>query len=103
MTAADWQNAGAHALGVFLNGRGIGSVSDEGEPIVDSSFVLLLNAHYEDVTFALPPRRFGPRWQVELSTADPRAPTTLLTARGAAIVTSRSLLLLRQPDAPPVS
>ena len=24
MTAADWQNPGAHALGVFLNGRGIG-------------------------------------------------------------------------------
>ena len=72
MTAADWQNAGAHALGVFLNGRGIGSVDAHGEPIVDSSFVLLLNAHYEDVTFALPPRRFGPRWQVELSTAYPR-------------------------------
>jgi isoamylase len=102
MTAADWQNSGSHALGVFLNGRGIG-VSEQGEPIVDSSVVILLNAHYEDVTFALPPRRFGPRWQVELSTADPRAPNTLLTARGAAIVTSRSLLLLRQPDAPAVS
>ncbi len=72
----------------------------EGEPIVDSSFLLLLNAHHEDITFTLPPRRFGPRWQVELSTAHPRAPATLLTARGSAHVTARSLLLLRQPDAP---
>ena len=102
MTAADWQNAGGHALGVFLNGRGIGSVDAHGEPVVDASFVLLLNAHHEDVTFALPPRRFGPRWQTELSTAYPDAPVKLLTARGAAIVTARSLLLLRQPDAPGV-
>jgi glycogen operon protein len=101
MTAADWQNTGAHVLGVFLNGRGIG-VDEQGEPVVDSSFILLLNAHYEDVTFTLPARRFGPRWQVELSTAYPHAPAVVLTARGSAIVTSRSLLLLRQPD-PPVS
>ena len=100
MTAADWQNQGARALGVFLNGRGIGSVSPEGEPIVDSSFLLLLNAYHEDIAFTLPPRRFGPRWQVELSTAHPRAPATLLTARGSAHVGGRSLLLLRQPDAP---
>jgi isoamylase len=99
MTAADWQNDTAHALGVFLNGKGIGSVSAQGEPIIDSSFVLLLNAHHEDITFALPPRRFGPRWRVELSTANPRAPATLLTARGAAHVDARSLLLLRQPEA----
>jgi glycogen operon protein len=99
MNAGDWQNAGAHALGVFLNGQGTGRVSEQGEAIVDSSFLLLLNAHHEDITFALPPRRFGPRWQVELSTADPHAPATLLTARGAAHVTARSLLLLRQPDA----
>jgi glycogen operon protein len=100
MTAADWQNSGAHALGVFLNGRAIGSVTAQGEPIVDSSFVLLLNAHHDDITFSLPPRRFGARWQVELSTADARAPTTLLTARGSVQVSARSLLLLRQPDAP---
>ncbi len=100
MTAADWQNADTHVLGVFLNGRGLGSVDGEGEPIVDSSFVLLLNAHHEDVLFSLPPRRFGPRWQVELSTAYPHAPASVLTARGSAHVTARSLLLLRQPDPP---
>jgi glycogen operon protein len=100
MTNADWQKADAHVLGVFLNGRGLGSVDPYGEPIVDSSFVLLVNAHHEDVVFSLPPRRFGPRWQVELSTAYPHAPATVLTARGSAHVTARSMLLLRQPDPP---
>jgi isoamylase len=60
--------------------------------------VLLLNAHHEDITFTLPARRFGPRWQVELSTAHPDAPHVVLTARGGAHVSARSLLLLRQPD-----
>jgi glycogen operon protein len=99
MTNADWQNTAGHALGVFLNGASIG-VDPRGEPIVDSSFMLLLNAHHEDIVFSLPPRRFGPRWQLELSTAYPNAPATVLTARGAAHVTARSLLLLRRPDAP---
>ena len=93
-------DAGAHALGVFLNGQGIGSVDAHGEPIVDRSFLLLLNAHHEDIIFSLPPRRFGPRWQVELSTAYPDAPATLLTARGAAHVTARSLLLLASRPGP---
>ena len=97
MNAADWQNGASHALGVFFNGRSIGSVDEQGEPVVDASFVLLLNAHHEDITFTLPPRRFGPRWQVELSTAHPDAPPVVLTARGGAHVSARSLLLLRQP------
>jgi hypothetical protein len=50
--------------------------------------------------FSLPSRRFGPRWQVELSTAYPDAPATLLTARGSAHVAARSILLLREPDRP---
>ncbi|MDX6538667.1 MAG: isoamylase [Gaiellales bacterium] len=98
MNAGDWQNGASHALGVFFNGRSIGSVDAHGEPVLDASFVLLLNAHHEDITFTLPPRRFGPRWQVELSTAHPNAPHVLLTARGGAHVSARSLLLLRQPD-----
>ena len=100
MTAANWNDGNARSLGVFLNGKGLGSVDAQGQPIVDRSFLLLLNAHHEDIVFSLPPRRFGPRWQVELSTAYPDAPATLLTARGSAHVSARSILLLREPDGP---
>jgi glycogen operon protein len=99
MTAADWHSDDAHVLGIFLNGAASGSVTVEGEPIVDSSFLLLLNAHHEDIVFTLPPRRFGRRWQVELSTAHPNASPSVVTARGGVHVKARSLLLLRQPDA----
>ena len=33
--------------------------------------LLLFNSHHEPVTFLLPPRRFGQRWKLELSTAEP--------------------------------
>ena len=49
MTAADWNDGNARSLGVFLNGKGLGSVDAHGEPIVDRSFLLLLNAHHEDI------------------------------------------------------
>ena len=41
----------------------------DGEHDRDDSFLLLFNAHHEPITFTLPTRRFGVRWQVELATA----------------------------------
>jgi isoamylase len=101
MNAGDWQRGDLHVLGVFLNGAASGSVTTHGEPIVDTSFLLLLNAHHEDVVFTLPPRRFGRRWQTELYTAHPNASPSVVTARGGVHVKSRSVLLLREPDRPP--
>ena len=59
MTRRDWESPGASVVGLFLNGRELGSRTPEGEPVVDDSFVLLLNAAPEPVPFAPPPRRFG--------------------------------------------
>ncbi len=60
----------AHTLGVFLNGEEIPHRTPTGEEIVDDSFLLLFNAYGEPITFTLPTRRFGARWQVELATGD---------------------------------
>ena len=70
MTQRDWQREDAHALGVFLNGDEIPSRTPHGERIVDDSFLLLFNAHCEPMTFTLPTRRFGARWQVEIATGE---------------------------------
>ena len=61
MTQRDWQQPSAHVLGVFLNGQEIADRTPRGEPIEDDSFLLLFNAHHEDMTFTLPARRFGGR------------------------------------------
>jgi isoamylase len=95
MTRRDWQAHEGRALGVFLNGEEIQRATPEGERIVDDSFLLLLNAHHEPLVFTLPPRRFGPRWQAVLSTADPHLEEGPVHADRAAVdVDPRSLLLL---------
>jgi isoamylase len=98
MTLADWARGDAFALGAFLNGSEIPTLTADGEPITDDSFIVLFNAWREPVTFVLPPTRFGRRWAHELCTADPDlAPNgTVFRAREAVEVGSRSLRVLRR-------
>jgi glycogen operon protein len=95
MTQRDWQRPDARTLGVFLNGAEIPSRGPEGEEIVDDSFLLLFNASLEAVTFTLPTRRFGARWELELATGE-AAPPGVLAARARVDVQDRSLMLLRR-------
>jgi glycogen operon protein len=96
MARRDWENAELRTLGVFLNGDELHETTARGEPIGDESFLLLLNAYHEPVTFELPTRRFGARWKLEVSTADPHAEERSFAARERVEVESRSLLVLRR-------
>jgi isoamylase len=96
MTRRDWENGELRWLGMFLNGDELHETTSRGEPIGDESFLLLFNAHYEPVTFQIPARRFGARWKLELSTADPHADERSLAARDPVEVEARSLLVLRR-------
>ena len=98
MTQADWSRGDAFALGAFLNGSEIPTVTAHGEPVTDDSFIVIFNAWREPVTFVLPPTRFGRRWAHELSTARPELPPngSTLRARDAVPVDSRSLRVLRR-------
>jgi glycogen operon protein len=71
MTDADWQSAFARSVGVFLNGEGIPTPDHRGEPIVDDSFYILFNAHYETMTFTLPQCQWGERWERVIDTNEP--------------------------------
>ena len=59
---------------------------------------MLFNAHHEPVTFRLPTRRFGTRWKLELSTAEPELEegARSMAAREEVWVESRSILVLRR-------
>jgi glycogen operon protein len=98
MTTKDWTRPDAHVLGVFLNGEELQEREADGTPVADDSFLLLFNAHHEDVEFQLPNEAFGERWEVELTTADKeeRQRGKTQTALGPVAVMSRSLLLLRR-------
>lgn len=96
MTKTDWDRDDGHILGMFLNGEEIQATDRQGRRIVDDSFVLLFNAHHEDIEFTLPPGRFGATWTCELRTDQPDCDDTPHQAGETLTVTSRSILLLRR-------
>jgi len=96
LTRRDWESD-IRTVGLFLNGEEFPSSTPRGSRVSDESFLVLLNAGGEPVTYRLPPR-FGGRWKLELSTADPdgveRDPPFAASAE--APVEALSLLLLRR-------
>jgi isoamylase len=71
MTEEDWKSGFARTLGVFLNGKGIPTPDPRGEPVVDDSFYILFNAHYEAMAFKLPTCPWGDRWVKVIDTDKP--------------------------------
>jgi isoamylase len=69
MEDQDWEAGFARSLGVFLNGDAISEPGRRGEKLTDDSFLLLFNAHYEDLEFQIPPESFAPGWSTVLDTA----------------------------------
>ena len=70
MSEDDWRAGFAKSLGVFLNGRGIQSLNERGEPVTDDSFYVMFNSHHEPLEFTLPAQRWGEQWTLILNTAD---------------------------------
>ena len=98
MTRRDWADTELRAVGLFLNGEEIPTRTRQGEEVTDETFAVIFNAHHEPVTFRLPPRRFGQRWKLELSTSEPHAAEgeRSWAARDEVGVESRSILVLRR-------
>jgi isoamylase len=94
MTRRDWDNVESRAIGVFMNGDELNAETRRGEEVRDESFLLLFNAHFEDIAFRLPARRFGTRWDVVFSTG--RLDGERLLPGADVTVESRSLAVLRR-------
>jgi glycogen operon protein len=69
MTDDEWGQSFARCLGVFLAGEGLDDVDLRGRPIRDDNFLLLLNAHHEEIDFTLPALHPDARWEMEVDTA----------------------------------
>jgi isoamylase len=102
MAPEDWGSGFGRAIGVFLNGDGIGGRDPRGERIVDRHFIVLFNAHDEPIDFALPIDEYSPVWEVVVDTAGISADSELRTAGSAVAVESKSLIVLRAHVEPEV-
>lgn len=105
MTQDDWDFAFGKSLMVYLNGKAIAEPDNRGNAIVDDSFLLMFNAHFDDIEFTLPPAQLGASWKLIVDTTEstgyPKDPQ-VINAGGTITVPSRSMMLLRQVD-PPVA
>ncbi|GAA4778011.1 glycogen debranching protein GlgX [Actinomycetospora chlora] len=68
MSDQDWESGEAAVLTVFLNGDGILESDARGQRVVDDSFMLIFNAHHEDVDVTLPGQGYPHRWTSVLDT-----------------------------------
>ena len=96
MAEGEWKK-GLRALGIRLSGDAIEEMDEWGKPIIDDSFLLLINAHHERVLFTLPAHRKEVRWEPMLDTRGPLNPKHLKPFKGGQKynVGARSLALLR--------
>src|ERR1700678_1588553 len=97
----DWGAGFAKSLGVFLNGDEIPGVDAAGRRILDQSFYLIFNAHWEPVDFVLPAKIWGQSWSRVLDTRNGAAPTEDVWQRSAGTklnVESPSLVVMSRVE-----
>jgi len=97
MKESDWTNGFSKCLGMLVSGSTRDVRDREGEPIHDDTYLLLMNAHFEPLTFILPGRD-EIRWQTVIDTTVPTGflAQIEITPAGEEIeLTERSLRLLR--------
>jgi isoamylase len=69
--AEDWQKPYAKCMGYLLNGRAGEYVrGPTGQRDVDTSFLVLINAHHEDIEFQAPATPALMRWEAVIDTAE---------------------------------
>ena len=86
-----WNNAGNKSIGVMLNGKTIGVMEVEGAPVVDASFLILVNASDNGVEYALPEPPNQTPWRQIIDTESIENPFCEATIHDKVIVGGRAI------------
>ena len=101
MTGADWADASALAVALYLDGCDDPDRAADGSLLVDDDFLVLVNAWWEPLEFVLPAARQQAAWHVELDSYDLTAPAGPAagsrTAGDRVTVGPRSIVVLGNP------
>jgi glycogen operon protein len=97
MTEEDWTNPHTRCFGLRLAGDAIPETDAEGQPTVDDTLLILINAHHEPIDFTLPAHNKNVRWEavVDTRSADDESREGSLKGGEAYQLAGRSLALLR--------
>jgi glycogen operon protein len=103
VSEAQWADPTMHAIAVYLDGTDAPDEADDGTPLLDDDFLLLVNAFWEEVTFTIPPVREDQQtWFVELDSYDPEVSAARVFPRhtgDSVLARPRSVQVLRAPRA----
>ncbi len=104
MTEDDWKQGYVRCLGVRLAGDRIEEKDHLGNPILDDTFLLLINAHHEPIQFMLPTPPANVQWQLVLNTFQDVMPAhaPLITEGDYYDLKGRSLALMQIEAAVPI-
>jgi isoamylase len=98
MSESDWNDPITRSFGMFLAGRGIDDVNEEGIPIIDDDLLILVNASHVDLEFRIPELgEISEAWQVALDTSDDEAEESRLPGEQTRLV-ARSMKFFRAPS-----
>ncbi|MBF0689797.1 MAG: glycogen debranching protein GlgX [Cellulomonas sp.] len=97
MSDEAWSSEHAFAVMVFLNGDAIDEPDLRGQDVVDDSFLLLFNGHWEKKQFQLPGAEYGAVWTAVLDTDAQVRPGREIRSRGRVTLAPRSMVLLTRP------
>jgi glycogen operon protein len=99
MTEEEWNSSYVRCLGMLLNGEAMEEYDEQGAPIKDEIYLLLVNSYWEDVPFTFPKRLRNAKWEVLVDTYDPRRMKEEKPVSEKLDLHSRSLLLLKKKQA----
>jgi isoamylase len=88
-----WHTDWNRAVCVLLNGQTLQVTDEHGKPVIDNSFLMIINAAQDGVEFVLPPCQTGGQWCQLMSTEDIEDPFRSKDPTSKVIVGGRSLLL----------
>jgi glycogen operon protein len=71
MTVANWRDSGARSIALYLDGADDPDYAQDGTPLVDDDFLLLVNAWWEPLDFVVPDARPDQIWNPAIDTYEP--------------------------------
>jgi isoamylase len=89
-----WSAGWTRSIALLLNGRTLQVTDEDGVPVIDDSFLIIVNAASEGVEFTLPPTVNGRAWRQVLDTENIDDPFAEVVAGEKVIVGGRALKLL---------
>ncbi|MFC5678117.1 glycogen debranching protein GlgX [Aeromicrobium endophyticum] len=100
MQEQNWDDGFGKSIVMFLNGDAIADRDRRGERVVDDSFLMGFNAHFEDIEWTLPDEHYGPGWSLVVDscagTVDATPMGDTVPAGGTLTLPGRSLVVLQR-------